>query len=173
MSPVALAPLADPDVGLPPGGPTFEGFEWFVPNIMGVPANDVPDTAWLQVAYDQALNLAYWGLATVPSQPTTPSIYAMAVYNLGCAFLIQYAQDDPTVNPPSTYWADLRKQFNINAFQYGLIQQAADQGTSSGMYISDQLKGMTLLDMQLAKTPWGQAYLMIAGQWGTIWGLTI
>jgi len=40
------------------------------------------------------------------------------------------------------------------------------------MYIPDAIKGMTLMDLQLAKSPWGRKYLMIAGQWGSIWGIT-
>lgn len=160
-------------MGLPPGGPTFDGFKWFVSNIMAVPAESMPDDAWLQVAYDQSYNLAYWALATVPSQPTSPNLFSYAVYNLGCAMLLEFAQDDPNADPPSTFWAGLRSRLNINSSSYGLINAAADQGTSEAMYIPEVIKGMTLLDLQLLKSPWGRMYLMIAGEWGTIWGLTI
>jgi len=178
MSDVVLAtPPSDRGINeitsLPPGDPTVEGFKFFVENTMQVPTGSMPDDTTLQIAYDQALNLAYWGLQSVPSQPTTPSIYAFAVYNLGCAFLLQFAQDDPTAQPPSTYWSDLRTKLGINSFSFGLINSAHDQGTSMAQYIPEQIRNMTLMDLQLAKSPWGMAYLMIAGQWGTIWGLTI
>jgi hypothetical protein len=166
-------PTALPPVGLPAGEPTFTGFQWFVTNIMAVPSGSMPPVSWLQVAYDEAINLTYWALDTVPSQPTTPSIYAFAVYNLGCAFLLEFAQDDSTTVPPGTFWNNLRNSMNINSFLSGLITSAADQGTAESTYIPEQIKGMTLMDLQLAKSPWGRKYLMIAGQWGTIWGLTI
>jgi hypothetical protein len=160
-------------MGLPAGDPTFAGFQWFVANIMAVPSGSMPDDTWLQVAYDEALNLTYYGLATVPSQPTTPSIYAFAVYNLGCALLLEFAQDDPNATPPGTYWSDLRTKLGINNATYGMVNSAADQGTSESMYIPEVIKGMTLFDLQLMKSPWGRTFLMISGEWGTIWGLTI
>lgn len=172
MSDVVVIPQdIPPATGMPAGAPTFAGFQWFVANIMAVPDSSMPDDSWLQVAYDQAINLCYWALATVPSQPTTPSIYAFAVYNLGCAFLLQFAQDDPD-NPENTYWADLRQKLGLNSMNLGIITSAADQGTSESTFIPDQIKGMTLMDLQLAKSPWGMQYLMIAGEWGSIWGIT-
>ena len=158
-----------PLTALPPGDPTYDGFVWFVDNMMQVPVDAMPNDATLQIAYDMSLNLAYCKLQCVPSQPTSPSIYAFAVYNLGAAMLLEFAQD----NPLSTFWNDLRNKLGINAFLYGLIDSAHDQGTSEGMFVLNQLKGMTLFDLQLAKSPWGRAYLMFAGEWGAIWGLTI
>ena len=163
-------PSAVPPIGLPAGDPTFAGFQWFVSTIMGVPGSSMPPNDWLQIAYDEAVNLTYWALDCVPSQPTTPSIYAFAVYNLGCALLLEFAQDDPSSN--NTFWSDLRNKLGLNSFAFGLITSAADQGTSESTYIPDQIKGMTLMDLQLAKSPWGRKYLMIAGQWGYIWGIT-
>jgi hypothetical protein len=165
-----IEPTVVPPIGLPPGVPTFAGFKWFVQTIMGVPTGSMPTDDWLQIAYDQSINLTYYALGSVPSQPTTPSIYAFAVYNLGCAFLTEFAQDDPATT--STFWTDLRNKLGLNSFTAGLITSAADQGTAESMYIPEAIKGMTLMDLQLAKTPWGRKYLMIAGQWGTIWGIT-
>jgi hypothetical protein len=173
MSDVAVIEPRDPLVSaLPAGGPTFAGFQWFVQNVMAVPLGSMPDDSILQIAYDESISLTYWALATVPGQPTTPSIYAFAVYNLGCAFLLEAAQDDPDAEPPSTFWNDLRNKMGINSFLSGLITSAADQGTAESTYIPEQIKGMTLMDLQLAKSPWGRKYLMIAGQWGSIWGIT-
>lgn len=152
-----------------PPDPTYTNFVWWVQNVMAVPDEDVPSDGQMQWAYNQAINLAYWGLTLVPSQPGTPSIYSMAVYNLGGHFLVEFAVDDPG----STYWSDLRQSFGLNSFTPGLINSAHDQGTGEGMAIPPSiLNGMTLLDLQLAKTPWGLAYLELAGQWGPIWGIT-
>jgi|SRR6516162_8450495 hypothetical protein len=149
--------------------PTFEGFQAWVAAVMGVSAADMPSDATLQIAYDEAINLAYSELAGIPSRSTSMSIYAMAVYNLGGAILVEYAID----NPNSTYWQDLRNKLGINSFTPGLVNQAHDQGTGEGMYILPQFAGLTMLGLQLLKTPWGRSYLAIAGQWGPIWGLTI
>jgi hypothetical protein len=159
-----------PVLGLPPGDPTFAGFQWFVANMAGIPASEIPDVTVLQACYDQAINLAYWGLETVPSQSTSPSIYAFAVYNLATDILVEIAWDDP--NGTSTYWTDLRNKLGLNSMNFGIITSATDQGTSESTFIPDQIKGMTLMDLQLAKTPWGRRYLMFAGQWGAIWGIT-
>ena len=169
---VVADPKTLPPIGLPAGDPTFTGFQWFVSTIMGVPGASMPPNDWLQIAYDEAINLTYWALDTVPSQPTSPSIYAFAVYNLGCALLLEYAQDDTTTQPPLTFWTNLRSNLNINSMNFGLITSAADQGTSESTYIPEAIKGMTLMDLQLAKSPWGRKYLMIIGQWGSIWGIT-
>lgn len=153
---------------IPPGGPTFDGFKAWVAAVMQVPGAAMPSDDLLQIVYDSALNLAYLGLATIPSQSTSLSIYAQAVYNLGGSILIEYAID----NPNSSYWQDLRNKFGIYNFTGGLTNQAHDQGTGEGLYILPQLAGLTLWGLQLLKTPWGRAYLMIAGQWGPLWGLT-
>lgn len=150
--------------------PTYAGFLVWVQTLMGVPVDQMPDDATLQAAYDEALNLAYYQLAGIPCQPApSPTIYALAVYNLAGAILMEIAID----NPDSTFWEDLRTKFGINSFVPGLINQAHDQHTGEGMSIPPQLlNGLTLFDLQLLKTPWGRRYLMFAGQWGTIWGLT-
>lgn len=168
---LTVAPGAPVVSGLPPGGPTFDGFQWFVENMMKVPAEAMPDVSMMQIAYDEAINLAYYPLADIPSQPTTPTIYAFAVYNLGCAMLLEFAMDDPSTN--STFWNDLRQSLGINSMMIGLITAAHDQGTGEQTYIPDTIKNMTLANLQLLKSPWGRKYLMIAGQWGYIWGLTI
>jgi hypothetical protein len=149
-----------------PTFPTWTG--WWLPSIMGVPAADMPDAQTLQSAYDTSLNEALPELQLVPSQPTSPSIYAIAVYNLGGDVLAEMAQD----TPPETYWTDLRKSLGINSFTPGIVSSASDQGTSEGMSIPDQIQNMTLFDLQLAKTPWGRRYLAIAGEWGTYWNIS-
>jgi hypothetical protein len=169
MNDVAVVPRTGPPLVIPSGDPTFDGFKAWVQSIMGVPTDQVPDDTTLQVAFDQALNLAYLGLQGVPSQSTSMTIYAQAVYNLGGAILVEYAID----NPQSTFWQDLRNRFGIYNFTGGLVNSAHDQGTSEGMYILPQFAGLTMFGLQLLKTPWGRAYLMFAGQWGPIWGITI
>jgi hypothetical protein len=166
-------PKTAPVYGLPDGDPTLAGFQWFVANSMGVPPEATPDITFLQAAYAQAVNIALTDLSSVPYVSGTPNLYAIAVYNLAAAMLLWGAQDNPTAPPPNnTYWSDLRTKLGIYNMSYGLVNSAADQGTSESMFIPDIIKGMNLLNLQLLKSPWGQMYLMIAGEWGTIWGLT-
>jgi hypothetical protein len=155
-------------LAIPPGDPTFEGFQAWVSAVMAVPNEAMPDVSTLQVAYDQSLNLAYIGLQGVPSQSTSLSVYAQAVYNLGGAMLLEFAMD----NPNSTFWQDLRNKLGINSFTPGLVNQAHDQGTGEGMYILPIFSGLTMFGLQLLKSPWGRTYLMIAGEWGPLWGIT-
>jgi hypothetical protein len=150
---------------IPAGGPTYDGFVAWVNAMMAIPTDYVPDDATLQAAYDEALNLTYYALACVPSQPDSPTIYALAVYNLGGAILLEIAQ--------GAYWDDLRNRYGLGSMTWGIPTGAADQGTSTTLMVPWQLQGMTLMDLQLAKSPWGRRYLMFAGQWGAIWGLTI
>jgi hypothetical protein len=135
---------------------------------MGVPDANMPDVTVLQYAYDTSLNIAYDGLKYIPCQPATPSIYAIAVYNLGGAVLVDIAQD----TPPDNFWDTLRDKLGINTFVPGYTTSASDQGTSQSMTLLQAVQNFTMLDAQLAKSPWGRMYLQLAGEWGTIWGLT-
>jgi hypothetical protein len=154
--------------------PTFTGYQAFLTNIVGVPADQMPvdvDPNAVQFSYDFSLNMTYWWLLAVPSQITSPSIYATAVYSLGADTLINYAPDIPGSSDP-TYWSDLRDSFNINNFVGGVINFSSDQSTSQGIAVSDFLKSMTLGDLQNLKTPWGRMYLSIAQNIGTLWGIS-
>lgn len=166
--------------------PTYPGFVSFLTNVVGVPADQIPSAITpnpppdppivypydaVRFSYDFSLNMTYWWLLAVPSQPTSPSIYAVAVYNLGADTLINYAADIPDSTDP-TYWSDLRGTFGINSFTGGVINFSSDQSTSEGIAVSDFLKSLTLADLQNLKTPWGRNYLALAQNIGTLWGIT-
>jgi len=131
---------------------------------MGIPSGVLPDdslmlTYALQVALlivNQAINAA------------SPTIYTLAVYNLAGDNLINYAQD----TPPSTYFADLRKSYGVNNFVGGVVNSASDEGTSSSYDVIDNLKNLTIGQLQNLKTPYGRQYLAFASQVGTNWGLS-
>lgn len=162
--------------------PTYTGFVSFLTNVVGVPADQIPSTSIpppdppppvdvVQFSYDFSLNMTYWGLLCVPSQATSPSIYAVAVYNLGADTLINYAYDIPDASDPN-YWSNLRASFGINSFTGGVINFSSDQSTSEGIAVSDFLKSLTLADLQNLKTPWGRNYLALSQSIGTLWGIT-
>jgi hypothetical protein len=72
-----------------------------------------------------------------------------------------------------TFFQRARVAFKINQFTPGVVGSASDVSTSVGIDNPDFMKGLTLLDLQLMKTPQGLAYLRIAQQYGsTIWGLS-
>jgi hypothetical protein len=168
MNDLAPVPIQDP---------TLAGFTAWVYAVMGVPQSVLPpDSIYLQLAYDTSVNLVYTGLKCVPNTsqgtPQSPSIYSICVYNLGGHILCSIAQDDPNADPPSTFWADLRDKLNMNVLSYGMVTSASDQGTSAGQQIPDQIANLTLMGLDMMKTPWGRMYVMIAGQWGTLWGIS-
>ena len=138
---------------------------------MGVPTTAMPLPAVIDLSYGEALNVVYSALKAIPSQPGTPSVYAVAVYNLASDILVRSAQDQPTNDPP-TYWADLRSALNIGSFTPGFLNAAADQGTSQAMIVPETLLQMTMGNLLLMQTPWGRAYLGIISSWGTLWGIS-
>jgi hypothetical protein len=152
--------------------PTYEGFLDFIFDIVGIPEDQIAAGSMiLQFAYDYSLNVVFFWLRGVPSQLTSPSIYATAVYNLGADTLINYAPDIPSSSDPN-YWSDLRQQFGINAFVGGVINFSSDQSTSEGIAVSDALKQMTMMDLGTLNTPWGRNYMAIAQNMGTLWGIS-
>ena len=109
-----------------------------------------------------------------------PSLYAIAVYNLGGDLIINYAQDAannpyiyPGSNPPTPYFQWLRQKFKINDFLTGVVTSSSDEGTSQSLIVQEAMKTITLADLQLLKTPYGRRYLAIAQQYGpSVWGLS-
>ena len=149
--------------GLP--APTPAGFLDFLRNVVGIPVLALPDSApVINVAYSLALVLVNPLAAAINT-----TLYALMVYNLGTANIISFAPDQVGF----TTFADLRMKFGMGgSFQPGIIQSTSDSGTSSSFMIPDALKSLTIADLRLLKTPWGQAYLALAQQFGTDWGVT-
>jgi hypothetical protein len=99
----------------------------------------------------------------------SPSIYTLAVYNLAADRLINYAPDVPG----QTFFADLRKLFRIMDVSVGVPSSANDQGTAVGILNPEQMKLLTLADLQTLKTFCGRNYMGIAqGVGRTVFGLS-
>jgi len=117
------------------------------------------------LAYDQppAPGRGYYQVSAV-ADPTHFS-YGVSP-NPGTANLLPGAQ------VAMTYFTQARLSFKLASFFPGVVGSAGDQGTSVGMDNPEFMKGLTLMDLQLLKTPWGRAYLAIAQKSGpTVWGL--
>lgn len=151
--------------------PTLAGFQNFVYNVMKIPAlalaTDDPTIQW---AYDSSLATVNMALRAVcsPQPPNTWSVYARAVYNLGGSNLVNYAQDEPG----RTFWTDLRASLQISKFQAGVVSSSGDGGTSVSLLNPEFMREFTLGNLQQIKDPWGRAYLIIAQDYGTLWGIS-
>ena len=93
-----------------------------------------------------------------------PNLYSVAVYNLGASFLINYGTE--------AVFADIREKLKLNDFTAGVISGASDNATSAQKLVPDFFKDLSLADLQMLKDPWGRRYLMIAQQFGSLWGLS-
>lgn len=66
-----------------------------------------------------------------------------------------------------------RRGYKIAGFVPGVVTSTSDQGTSVGLLVPDAFKGLTIMDLQLLRTPYGRAYLSLAQDAGpNCWGLT-
>lgn len=163
--------------------PTLAGFTHWIYTAMGVPAVVLPsDSPWIGYAFDVAVALVNPQLLACPGP-----IYMLAVYNLGGDNLVNWCPDQigadgepinpnpqaqPDDAPPLGYFAQLRKDWDLNGFVPGVISSAYDNGTGESMEVQEQLKSLTIGQLQNAKTPWGRQYLAFAQMVGTMWGIS-
>lgn len=162
--------------------PTLAGFLQFIRSVMGISTDVLPDDAGvIQFAYQVALDLVNPQLlAARSSSPNYPTVYALAVYNLGGDNLLNYAMDAPDAPVYKTdkdgnsfgFFAYMRQQFNINGFVGGVVQSTSDVTTSQSMVVPEQMKNLTFANLQNLKTPYGRTYLGFAQAIGTNWGIS-
>ncbi|WES88781.1 hypothetical protein [Dickeya fangzhongdai] len=139
---------------------SISGFIEFVRTDMGVTAAQVPDgSSSFSLAYGGAVEWVNPDIEIVMSQ-----FYAIAVYNLAASFLINYGTEQ--------VFSDTRESLKLNDFTAGVIAGASDNATSAQRLVPDFFKDLSLADLQMLKDPWGRRYLMIAQQFGSLWGLS-
>lgn len=71
-----------------------------------------------------------------------------------------------------TYFAMLRRQFNLAGFVPGAISASNDESTGQSILNPDFMKSLTLGNLQNLKTPYGRQYLAFAQDYGQIWGVS-
>ena len=127
-------------------------------------AVDLPDNSpWIDTTLAMAQAAMNTTLALVPS------LFVIATYNYGADRLVNYAPDQAN----RTFFKSLREKLAILSFASGLVTSSSDAGTSSSLQTIEAAKDMTLGNLQLAKTPWGRAYLDVTQSYGpTVWGLS-
>lgn len=161
-----------------PSSPTVAGFLAWIRAIMQIGTGVLPDDSpYVPFAYNVAMNTTNRALCKVPNlNRGLPSIYALAVYNLGGDRIINYAPDlpdAPVYKNGLPFFAYMRSSLDINSFVGGVIQSTSDEGTSESMVVPDAFKNLTIGDLQLLKTPWGRQYLAFAQDYGpAVWGLS-
>ena len=146
--------------------PTLAGFIAWARTAIGVPTGALADISpFWGYAYNVSVAIVSLQLSMVDA---TGLIYMLAVYNLAGDNLINWAPD----TAPSTYFTDLRKSFDCNAFTPGVVSEAHDETTGQSMEVITALKDLTLGQLQNLKTPYGRQYLSFAQSLGGIWGLS-
>lgn len=136
----------------------------FVTTVAGVPTAALPSSsaylAWsLSYAEEQTLLVL---------RAIGQDYYCFAVYLLATSFLINWCPDQPG----QTFFVALRKTWNISGFVGGIISSTADQGTSESMDMPDFIKGLTLMNLNQLKDPFGRQYLSMTQEVGNVWGIS-
>jgi hypothetical protein len=158
--------------------PTLSGFTaWVFGSGMGVPSIWLePDDPNIALAYTISCETVRKGFQCI-----APAIYMLMVYNLGGAYLAQFAQDPiPLPDPPFIsvdgvdygFWSYLRKTNGLNGFTSGIVTGSSDEGTSVTLAQPKWADNLTMGQLQLTNTPWGRLYLGWAQDAGTGWGLS-
>jgi hypothetical protein len=139
------------------------------PGVLPSTSEDIPLSLSVAVAtVNEALQLG-GTYANAATGIVTLSLYVLAVYNLATDRLVNWANDVPG----QTLFKDTRDAMGLMRPAVGVATSAADQGTAGTLINPEQLKMLTLDDLQTLRTPWGRRYLGIAQAYGTvIWGLS-
>lgn len=143
--------------------PTFAGFLSFVRNQAGFGQAALPDdSVYLTWCYEIAIETVNRTLQWV-----APTVYALAVYNLGTSYLVNFAED----TPPDTTFSMLRKKLDIDGPALGSVTSTSDEGTSVSVQAPDFFSQLSLEELQQLKDPFGRRYLALAQKAGSVWGL--
>jgi hypothetical protein len=136
----------------------------FLTTVVGVPTAALPSNStylpWaLSYAEEKTLLVLY---------AIGQDYYCFAVYLLATSFLLNWCPDQSG----QTYFAGLRKTWNLTGFVGGTIQSSADVSTSESLLTPDFLKGLTLDQLQALKDPFGRQWLSMMQSNGPIWGIS-
>jgi hypothetical protein len=146
------------------GPPTLAGYSAFLYNTVGVQTAALPtDSFNINLSFALAMDIVSTWLQCMQSD-----VYTIAVYNLATDRLINFCPDQPG----QSYFEGLRTKFDINQFVAGVVQADYDQGTGTTLVVPEAFKTLTMLDLSALNTNYGRAYLGLAQQIGTLWGLT-
>ena len=147
-----------------PSAAQLSSFQTFISSVMGISSTYLsPTDPNITLALSTALDFVNLSINNI-----APDLYTLALNNLAGDFLLQWAQD----LTGQTFFTNARQDYGINNFVAGVVASTADESTSTSLKNPEFMGTMTLMDLQNLKTPYGRQYLMIAQQFGTLWGLT-
>ncbi|EOC9629721.1 hypothetical protein [Enterobacter ludwigii] len=146
--------------------PTLSGFVAYLRMVVGVPATAITDDSpWIEGAYCAGQEFVNTGMGL----DRLPLIYTTTVYNAATSILLNYAPDIP----PSTWFAEQRKKFELTKPVNGLVNAASDQGTAGSITISDVMSNLTLADLMMMRDPYGRQAIAVLMEMGpSVWGYT-
>lgn len=143
--------------------PTLAGFTAYV-RAIPFDSTVIPDG---DPGFDIAFAIAMaWTPQTLNS--IDPIVYTYTVYEWGTSVMIARQPDQPN----QTFFTTLRQGYKTDNFVAGVVQSAADQGTSDALAVADSLKGLGMTQLALLKDPWGRRALAACMSIGPLWGLT-
>ena len=124
----------------------------------------LPDDApIINQSYYMAVGMVHPGICRV-----SPWQYQHAVYNLATDILINLAPDQPGYE----VFKETREKYKIHGFVPGVIGSSSNAGTAESLLNPEVFKGLLMSDLQNLKTPYGRAYLAIADNVGSNWGIS-
>lgn len=152
--------------------PNLPDFLTFLSTNVQIPAAALPSNSpWPGYALDQAIALV--------SCYSLGVVYSLAVYNCGTHLLFLIAPDQPG----QTYFKAARSNnaaqngqpggFGLIQPSSGLVASTSDDTNSITLANPDWVKGLTIGQLGMMKTPWGRECLSYLQSYGpTIWGLS-
>jgi hypothetical protein len=152
--------------------PNITDFTTFLRSVVGIDLLYLPDNApVIGYAFNTSMAIVNPLLACMPLPMPVPgswTMYALAVYNLGADSVINFAPDQTN----RTYFLELRQSFNINSFVPGVIAASSNAPTAQTTLNPEFMKTFTMRDLRNLRTPYGRAYLEIALDYGSLWGIS-
>ncbi len=113
---------------------------------------------YLQWAFTHATSVTL-----IPPGDMPPILYVLACYNVGMHQLLKIAQDQSG----QSFFQSQRTSYSLLSFVAGPVISSQDNGTGQTLAEPEFLKGLTVSDLDLLKTPWGREYLSYSQQYGS------
>jgi hypothetical protein len=136
----------------------------FLTTVALVPPADLPaNSPYVTWALSYAEELTLLVLRAVGQD-----FYCFAVYCLATSFLLNWCPDQPG----QTFFTQTRADMKLTSFTPGVVNSAADQGTSDGLLSPEFLSGLTMANLQQLKDPFGRAWLAANQETGFLWGIS-
>jgi len=142
------------------------GFLQFLRDSVGIPTSALPDNSeYIDYALCEARTFVDNGMGL----RQRPIVWVSTVYNMGASLLLNHAPDQPG----QTFFSGWRAKLGLNTMpNAGVMNAAADQGTSGSLVVSKAMQNLSLADLMLLRDPYGRQVAAVLMEMGPLWGLT-